>query len=197
MVIFIVTLEQQPAFFGPVPPSRFHPLDSSVLRSILRFLLPMHASQSLLCFHNLTNPFSRSPFPLTTLQNAGGCHPLDDKQFQTKSPNSSPVNAPSLCGRLFANAARFPVMLQFGVAQPFLAVHMPCLPHQRAQARMPVLPLPAPLMPCLRQRICAIFRSWGLTVGGPPCRGAPESSPGIALRLISIQRVRAVFAARC
>src|SRR5258708_1335552 len=29
-----------------------------------------------LCFHNLTNPFSRKPFPFTSIQNPRGCAPL-------------------------------------------------------------------------------------------------------------------------
>jgi len=44
-----------------------------------------HTEQSPLCFHILTNSFSRKPFPLIFIQIAGGCHP----QF----PNSSPANS--------------------------------------------------------------------------------------------------------
>ena len=56
--------------------------------------------QSPLCFHILTKPFSRNPFPLTFIQNAGGCHPLAEQlskpKHEPRPANSRPTNNFSL-----------------------------------------------------------------------------------------------------
>jgi hypothetical protein len=80
MVTCIVTLALQPRNASGVSCSSGLPRSSLRGRPISgrpeakphRFTI---APQSPLCFHNLTNSFSRSPFPLITIQNAWGCHP--------------------------------------------------------------------------------------------------------------------------
>ena len=88
MVTCVVTVALHPAFFGAVRISPFRPLHSLSQQSDLRSLLSANAPRPLLCFHTLTNPFSRSCFPLTLLQTAGGCHPVDHGLLA----NSSPAN---------------------------------------------------------------------------------------------------------
>src|SRR3989304_4108792 len=81
-----MSLEHQPAFLGAVLPLPFRPLCLFFHRSNRRAFRSANVFPSLLCFHTLTNSFSRSCFPLTLLQIAGGCHP--------QLANSSPANRP-------------------------------------------------------------------------------------------------------
>jgi len=50
------------------------------------------SQESPLCFHNLMNPFSRSSFPLITLQIAGGCTPHFSNSFITNDSTARPKN---------------------------------------------------------------------------------------------------------
>src|SRR3990172_4636524 len=80
----------------PEPPSLDH-LSGIFFRESDPCRMPRrHAHSCLLCFHNLTNSFSRNPFPLTSIQIAGGCHPLAEQlskpKLEPKPPNSSPTN---------------------------------------------------------------------------------------------------------
>ena len=55
----------------------------------------LFAPQPLLCFHTLTNTFSRNAFSLTSLRKHRGCHPLADQ----KSANSNVLNKCFPAGR--------------------------------------------------------------------------------------------------
>ena len=92
MLTCLVTLEPHPAFPGALHASSFGNPAPPFPRPSPRSLVARNAFPSPLCFHILTNCFSRSPFPLIFLRIAGGYTPLDDKKFAPISPNSSPIN---------------------------------------------------------------------------------------------------------
>jgi len=106
VIICTVTLDHHHAFLSPAYPSHLDFRYTRFQRSIPRCLRPTHPFQSLLCFHTLTNTFSRSPFPLTLLQKQGGVTPRDDEQFEPKPANSNPVNNSSRRGHPVANGPR-------------------------------------------------------------------------------------------
>ena len=78
------TLAESTRIPTPEPPSLDHLSGISFRDSDPCRMPHRHAHNCLLCFHNLTNSFSRNPFPLISIQIAGGCHPPFTK--------SSPVN---------------------------------------------------------------------------------------------------------
>ncbi len=53
--------------------ARFLPILPSAPRLIVFTLRRLHSQILALCFHNLTNPFSRNLFIFTSIQNPGGC----------------------------------------------------------------------------------------------------------------------------
>ena len=90
------TLAESTRIPTPEPPSPDHLSGISFRESDPCRMPHRHAHNCLLCFHNLTNSFSRNPFPLTSIQIAGGCHPLAEQlskpKLEPKSPNSSLTN---------------------------------------------------------------------------------------------------------
>src|ERR1700675_2558874 len=84
------------------------------------------AQTSPLCFHNLTNSFFRNPFPLITIQNPWGCHPLDG----AKLANSFPFN------RSLSFRCRFP--FHYCAAADSAATHLDERPAERYNASPPM-----------------------------------------------------------
>jgi len=115
----------------------FHSLSHSSITS----------QQSLLCFHNLTNSFSRSSFLLTTLQIAGGCHPpfanFNHINSSWSERKSSAMGAdlgrprPAFAGGRPRSAARRGIMLTSARRQPCMLAgfHTGCGTRARAVAR--------------------------------------------------------------
>ena len=97
-----MTLNHRPAFSIPAFPS---PPVLYLLceRSDPRFALSETASRPPLCFHTLTNSFFRSSFLLTSIQIAGGCHPvvaqIVEPKLELNPANSSPINLSSVPDR--------------------------------------------------------------------------------------------------
>ena len=71
-----VTLEHHPASLNALSLWSFPPIGSIFQRSDHRSLPAVNVFRPPLCFHTLTNCFSRSSFTVTFLQTAGGCPPI-------------------------------------------------------------------------------------------------------------------------
>ena len=91
------TLAESTRILAPEPPSLDHLSGISFRDSDPCRMPHRHAHNCLLCFHNLTNSFSRNPFPLISIQIAGGCHSLAEQlskpKHEPKPPNSSLTNS--------------------------------------------------------------------------------------------------------
>src|ERR1700737_3676147 len=67
-------------------------------------LLPAEAS---LCFHNLTNPFSRNPFIFTSIQNPRGCGGYSVRLFTSRRSRGTSHALSMACRLLFSLGSLF------------------------------------------------------------------------------------------
>ena len=101
------TLPPPPAFSwsSPIPTNLFH-----------GFNLRSRSNLSALCFHNLTNPFSRKPFDFTSMQIPRGCAPFSLLSVSASLWRSKFV---ALCFHILTNCfSRLPAGLLAG--KPFV-----------------------------------------------------------------------------